>query len=479
MNYGAVANILGKLFIIIGALMLLPLGVSFIYGETGQLALLIPTLLLFLLGTIMSVKKARSRDVYIGEGFLIVTLAWIAMSVFGAMPFVISGAIPSPVDALFEMVSGFTTTGSTILTQVEILPHSLLFWRSFSHWIGGMGVLVFMLAITSNKDTKTMYIMRAETPGPTADKLVSKTKFSAQILYLIYIALTLIEFVLLLFGGMPVFDAITTAFATAGTGGFGVRNANIAAYNSAYCEYVIAVFMLLFGTNFGLFFLLLRGKFRDFFKNEEFRCYIGVVVVAVLLIVFNVRSLYPTWEEVVRNTFFCVTAIISTTGFITDNYDLWPTASKIILMILMFIGGSAGSTAGGLKVMRALILGKVSLRELKLIRSPRAVKSIRCDGKVIEPSVVSGIMAYLTVYIFLMAISVVLVSFDNLTMTESISAVVTCINNVGPGFDSIGAMGNFSSLSNFSKLVLSADMLLGRLELFPILALCSRSLWRV
>ena len=479
MNYGAVVHIIGKILLIIAAMFVLPLIVSFIYKETQQLAFFIPMGILLALGGIMTVKPYERKSLYIGEGFLIVVLSWLLISVFGAMPFLLSGAIKSPVDAVFEMVSGFTTTGSTILTDIEALPHSLLFWRSFSHWIGGMGVLVLLLAVTSNKDTKTMYIMRAETPGPKADKLVSKTKYTAQILYIIYFALTALETVFLLFGGMPFFDAVVTAFATAGTGGFAIKNASIAAYNSAYCEYVIGAFMLLFGINFGMYFLLLRGKLRDILKSEELRWYLIIIAAATAIVALNISGAAKSAEEAIRYAFFTVTSTITTTGFVAVDYDLWPTASKVVVLLLMFIGSCSSSTGGGIKVIRAVILAKLGLRELKLVGSPRTVRSISFDGKAVEPSIVSGISSYIIVYMFIMGISVLLLSFDNLTVTECISGVVTCINNVGPGFESIGAVGNFAALSGFSKIVLCINMLLGRLELFPILALFSRSLWKV
>ena len=479
MNYGAVMHIIGKILLTIAAMFLLPLIVSFIYHENIQLAFLIPMGILVALGLIMTVKHIERKSVYIGEGFLVVVLSWLLISVFGAMPFLISGAVKSPIDAVFEMISGFTTTGSTILTDIEALPRSLLFWRSFSHWIGGMGVLVFLLAVTSNKDTKTMYIMRAETPGPKADKLVSKTKFTAQILYIIYFSLTALEAVFLLIGGMPFFDAVVTAFATAGTGGFAIKNESIAAYNSAYCEYVISVFMLLFGINFGMYFLALRRRFRDIWKSEELKWYLIIIAAATAVVAINITGVTKGAEEAVRYAFFTVTSTITTTGFVTVDYDLWPTASKIVIFLLMFIGSCSSSTGGGIKVIRIIILAKIALRELKRVGSPRTVRSISFDGKAVEPSIVSGISAYIIVYMFIVGISVLLLSFDNLTVTESISGVVTCINNVGPGFESIGAVGNFAALSGFSKIVLCINMLMGRLALFPILALFSRSLWKV
>lgn len=479
MNYSAVAHFIGKILLVAAALFLLPLAVSFIYGESGQAAFVIPMAILAASGVALTTLPASRKDMYIGEGFLTVTLSWLLISLFGAMPFLISGAIKSPVDAVFETISGFTTTGSTILKDIEALPYSLLFWRSFTHWIGGMGVLVFLLAITANKEIKTMYIMRAESPGPKAGKLVSKMSYTARILYLIYIGMTVLEIILLLAGGMPLFDAVVNSFSTAGTGGFGIKNASIAAYDNVYFEYVIGIFMLLFGVNFGLYFLILTGKVRDFFKNSELKCYLAVIAAATVLITLNILGVTKSVGEAVRYAFFTVSSTITTTGFVSVDYELWPTASKMIIFFLMFIGSCSSSTGGGIKVIRFIILAKLGLRELKLVGSPRTVRSISVDNKPVDPAVVSGVASYLIVYIFVMAISVLVLSFDNLTIAECISGAVTCLNNVGPGFESIGATGNFSQLSSLSKIVLSADMLLGRLELFPILALFTPSLWKV
>ena len=478
MNYNAIAQMLGKIMYVTGAMLILPIVVSMIYAEGMELAFFAPMATLVVGGFLLSKIPPNKRNVYIGEGFLIVTLSWLIISVFGAVPFVISGYIPSFADAFFETVSGFTTTGSTILTDIEKLPYSLLFWRSFSHWIGGMGVLVFLLALTTGKDMRTMYIMRAESPGPKAGKLVSKMKHTARIMYLIYVFLTVLLVFFLSAGGMPVFDAIVNAFATAGTGGFAIKNASIAAYNSVYAEYVIAVFMVLFGANFGIYFLLLRGKFKDMWKNEEVRWYAAIILAATVIIALIILPEYGVGNSV-RKAFFTVSSTISTTGFVVENYELWPTAAKMIIFFLMFIGGCTSSTGGGMKVLRIMVLAKIGLRELKLAGSPRTVKSISIDKKAVDPEIVRGISAYLIVYVFVMSISIILISFDDVSLIESISSVVTCLNNVGPGFERLGAVGNFSHLSDFSKLILSVDMLMGRLELFPILALLKPSLWKV
>lgn len=479
MNFGAVCRIMGKIFLTMAVFFALPLIISIIYHENITYAYLIPMAVMLALGIPMQHIPEKDTGVYIGEGFLIVSSAWVLISVFSAVPFVITGAIPSVIDAFFEMVSGFTTTGSTILTDIEALPHSLLFWRSFTHWIGGMGVLVFMLAVTSNKDTKTMYIMRAETPGPKADKLVSKTKYTAQILYALYFGLTVLEIMVLMIGRLPLFDAVVTAFSTAGTGGFAIKNASIAAYNSKFIEYTVSVFMLLFGVNFGLYFLLMRRKFKDALKNEELRWFLIIVLLSTMLIAFNISGVTKNAEEAFRYAFFTVSSTISTTGFVCVDYEIWPTASKIIILLLMFVGGCSSSTGGGIKVIRIAIMAKIGMRELKHASSPRTVKNIMFSGKNVEHTVVSGISAYIIIYLFVVALSMILVSFDNVSMVECISGVITCLNNVGPGFGSIGAVGNFSALSGLTKIVLCIDMLLGRLELFPILALLSRSVWKV
>ncbi len=479
MNYGLVSNIIGKILLVTGALFSLPIAVSFIYQDGCVTAFLVPMIIMLLAGFLLFRVPKKQKSLYIGEGFLIVTLTWILISVFSAAAFVLSGAIPSPVDALFESVSGFTTTGATILAEIESLPQSVLFWRSFTHWIGGMGVLVFILAINSTRETKNMYIMRAESPGPKTGKIVSKTRNTARILYLLYVFLTLLEVVFLLGGGLPLFDSVVTAFATAGTGGFAIKNASIAAYDSAYIDYVISVFMLLFGVNFSLYFLLITGKLRDALKNEELRTYFAIILAATAAIAIIILGYVGNVADAIRQAFFTVSATVTTTGFVITDYNLWPTAAKIIIFILMFIGGCSGSTGGGMKVIRIMIMGKLAAREIKLAGSPRTVRSISVDGKAVNQEIVRGVGAYFIVFMIVFAISVLLVSFDNMTITEAISGVATCINNVGPGFESIGAVGNFDALSDFTKIVFIFDMLLGRLELFPILALFSSSLWKV
>lgn len=478
MNYNTVRYILGKIMIILSALITVPLGVSLYYGENNILIYIIPMAALAVIGGICLIKKPLHNNVHIKEGFLICSMSWIIMSVFGALPFYLSGEIPNFTDAFFETVSGFTTTGSTILTDIEKLPKSLLFWRSFTHWIGGMGVLVFALAIISQKDTKTIYIMRAEVPGPKVGKLVSKTKFTARILYGIYVGLTIIEIIMLVLGDMPLFDSVTTAMSTAGTGGFSPRNASIAYYNSRYAEYVISVFMLLFGMNFTLFYFMLIRNFKDVLKNEELRWYIIIVLAATVLICKNIYPIYNNLEGAFRAAFFQVSSIITTTGFITANFDMWPEFSKFVLILLMFFGACAGSTGGGIKIIRLVILFKAAVREIRHVINPRAVISVNMDSRPVDEILVMRTGAYFLVYLILIAVSILIVAMDNLCFSETVTSVVTCINNVGPGLGIIGPIGNFSELSELSKWVLSFDMLAGRLELFPVVIMLHPSFWR-
>lgn len=477
MNFPKSLNILGKIMLITGTLFLLPVIVAFIYKENTALSFLVPMTAMLVLGAAFTRFPTDDKPLYIGDGFFIVTFSWILLSLFGAIPFVMAGYLDY-VDAVFETVSGFTTTGSTVLTNIEALPNSLLFWRSFTHWLGGMGVLVFVLAVFSKRDEKNMFIMRAEAPGPKAGKLVSSTKKTARILYLIYLSLTLLEIVFLLFGKMPLFDSIVTAFATAGTGGFSVKNASIAGYESAYIEYVISVFMILFGVNFSLYFMIIVGKIKDAIKSEELRWYLGIILAATVIICFIIMPLYKTFADSFRNSLFTVSAIISTTGFVTADFEIWPTAAKTIIFLLMFIGGCQGSTGGGLKIIRIIILTKFAKSALKLSAHPRTVVPLSVDKKTVDGDIIKGVLGYFGVFALIFALSVILLSFDKVSLIESISGVATCINNVGPAFESLGATGNFSCLSDFSKIVLIFDMLLGRLEIFPVLALLSPSVWK-
>lgn len=474
-----IAYILGSIIRIEGALLAIPAFVAFWYKEQRAAVAFLGTITACLLvGSLLATRKPKNKRIYGREGFIVVALSWIVMSFLGALPFYLSGTIDGYINCFFETVSGFTTTGATILTEIEGLPMSILFWRSFTHWIGGMGILVFMLAIMPLGDDRTMYLMKAEAPGPMVSKLVPKVKSTAMLLYKIYIALTIIEMVLLLLGGMPLFDSIVNAFSTAGTGGFAIKNASIAGYDNAYYEYVITVFMLLFGVNFNLYYLLMLKDLKNIWKNEELRYYVGIVFVSIALITINIYHLYPTLESAFRHAAFQVAAIVTTTGFATANFELWPEFSKTLIFCLTVLGASAGSTGGGIKVSRVIILVKMAYREIKRIVHPRSVNLIKLDGTKIEEDIVSGVTGYIVVYLLLLLGSFILISFDNNDFTTSLTSVVTCLGNVGPGFAKVGPVENFFFFSWFSKLVLCMDMLLGRLEIFPIIMLFTPSIWK-
>ncbi len=462
-----------------GCIMIVPALIAVGKSENDSIrAFLTTIIMLWLLGTILTSIKFKNKDIYAREGFVITALSWIVLSFFGAMPFYFSETIPSFIDCFFETVSGFTTTGATILTEIEGLPLSILFWRSFTHWIGGMGVLVFLLAIIPMGGDRSMYIMKAEAPGPLVGKLVPKVKSTAKLLYLIYIFLTIAEMLFLLIGGMPLFDSIVTAFSTAGTGGYSIKNASIAAYNSPYIEYVIAIFMMTFGINFNLFYLLIMKDFADIFKNEELKYYLGIIGVATLLITANIVSMYDSIEQAFRYAFFQVTSVITTTGFITQNFELWPEFSKTILVVIIMIGACGGSTGGGLKVSRLVIVLKMITQELKRMVHPRSVNIIKLDGMKIEQETVDSVTSFFVIYIFLIFGSFILISVDNFDFTTSLTAVMTCVGNVGPGLGGVGPVENFSIFSPFVKLVLCMDMLLGRLEIFPLVMLFSPAVWK-
>lgn len=479
MNYKMIAYVLGSLLRIEGLLMAIPMVLSFVYGEEpSRNAFMITILVCLVLGTLIRYREPENKSIYGREGFVVVALSWIVMSLFGAMPFYLSGAIDGVANCFFETVSGFTTTGASILTEIEGLPMSILFWRSFTHWIGGMGILVFMLAILPMGDERSMYLMKAEAPGPMVSKLVPKVKSTAKLLYKIYIALTIIEMVLLLLGGMPLFDSVVNSLSTAGTGGFAILNSSIAGYNNAYYEYVITIFMLLFGVNFNLYYLLLLRDFKSILKNEELRYYVVIVLACIVLITGNICHMYPTLESAFRHAAFQVAAIVTTTGFATANFDVWPEFSKTLIFCLTILGACAGSTGGGLKVSRLIILMKLASREIRHIIHPRSVNLIKLDGYRVEEEVIQGVTGYLVVYVLLLLGSFILISFDNYDFTTSLTSVVTCLGNVGPGFAMVGPVENFSFFSGFSKMVLCFDMLVGRLEIFPIIMLFAPSIWR-
>ena len=480
MNYRAVVNVIGRILFLEAILMCFPIIVDLIYGEGDWIYFLIPTLCLFAISIlIVAFVKPKEMLLYAREGFVITALAWVIISIIGAIPFNISGQIPSFMDAVFESVSGFTTTGASILTDVEALSHSMLFWRSFSHWIGGMGILVFVLALLPNQEGGSMHILRAESTGPNVGKIVSKMRITARILYTIYIALTIVCFVFLVAGKMPVFDAICHAVGTAGTGGFGIYNTSIGYYNNTYFEMVIAVFMFLFGINFNVYYLILIGKIGETLKFEEVRAYFIIVIVATLVIALDVMALYENFGQALRYSFFQVNTIISTTGYSTVDFNAWPTFAKIILFMLMIIGSCAGSTAGGFKISRMLILSKSSVTDMRKMLHPRQVIKTKLDGDVLSEDTIRNTKTYLVAYAGIIVVSILLISIEGYGGFETnVSAVIACFNNIGPGFELVGPMGNYSEYSIFSKIVLSLDMLAGRLEIFPILLLFSPSTWR-
>lgn len=478
MNKKMIIYTLGKLAQITGLLMYTPGIVALIYRETEGFAYTIVGSVLLGLGTLISRKHPHKKNIYAREGFVIVALSWILISFFGALPFCLTGEIPSYVDAFFEMVSGFTTTGSSILTDVEALSHASLFWRSFSHWVGGMGILVFVIAFIPIASGRSLHILRAEVPGPVVGKLVSKIRLTARILYFIYAILTLMEIVLLLFGGMPLFDSILNAFGTAGTGGFSIKNAGIAAYDSAYIDSVITVFMILFGINFNLIYFVIIGKFKEAFKSEELRYYLLIILAAIILVTINIMPMYESIFTAIRYSSFTVGSIITTTGYVTADYGQWPMFSQMIIILLMFIGACSGSTGGGIKVSRIVIYIKNAKKELKHLLHPHSIQTVEFEKQSINDHVIANIHSYLVLFLIIFALSLLTLTMFNLDFKSAFSAVATCLNNVGPGLEVVGPVSNFSSLPDLSKLVLSFNMLAGRLEIFPILLLFAPSQWR-
>ena len=479
MNYAIVFRLLGYVLMIEGALLLLPAAASLVYGEWMVLGVFLLTAAVSAgIGYALHTIKPRSKVFYMREGFAATSLCWVFISVIGAVPFVLTGCIPNPVDALFETVSGFTTTGASILPGVEDLPKGILFWRSFTHWIGGMGVLVFLLSLLPLTGGSHVNLMKAESPGPQVDKLVPKVQSTAKILYGIYFALTVLEVIFLLLGGMPVFESLLTAFGTAGTGGFSNKGLSVGAYNNPYFEIVIGVFMLLFGINFNLYYFLLLRRFRDAFCSEEMLTYLGIVAFSTVTITLNILHLYDGVGTALRTAFFQVSSIITTTGYASTDFNLWPTYARTVICILTFIGACAGSTAGGLKISRIVIFFKAAKQDLNKMLHTHAVTTVRFEGKPLDEKVLRGVHNYFNIYMLLLAVSVLLISLDGFDLVTTFTSVVTCFNNVGPGLEVVGPMGNFAGFSAPAKLLLSFDMLAGRLELYPMLALFSPRLWR-
>lgn len=477
MNGSIILYLIGWILNFEAAFMVLPCIVALIYGETDLWSFLAAICLCLALGVPLVARKPRSRIFYTKEGFLTVALSWIILSIMGALPFVFSGSIPSFVDALFETVSGFTTTGASILPEVESLSHSILFWRSFTHWIGGMGVLVFILSLLPMTGGYHMNLMKAESPGPSVSKLMPRVRSTAKILYEIYLVLTIIEILFLLAGKMDLFDALTTAFGTAGTGGFGIKNDSLAGY-STYLQNVVTIFMILFGINFNIYFLILIGKFKQAVLSEELRYYLGVIAASILVIGLNTREFFPSLGTSFQQAAFQVGSIITTTGFATTDFNTWPAVSKTILVMLMFVGACAGSTGGGIKVSRFVILFKTIRKEIRMFIHPQTVKKIRMDGKSIEHEVVRSVNVFMITYVIIFSLSVLLIGFNEFDLVTNFTAVAATLNNIGPGLELVGPTQNFGFFSDASKLVLIFDMLAGRLEIFPLLLLFTPESWK-
>ncbi len=477
MNRRMVFHLVGQILKAEAALLALPLLVSLIYKESCYLSFIITIGIALTLGFALTlISRPKNHIIYAKEGFVVVTLAWISMSIVGCLPFIISGSIPSFVDALFETVSGFTTTGSSIVPNVEILDKGILFWRSFTHWVGGMGVLVFVLAVIPNFSDRSIHLIRAEMPGPIIGKLVPKARQTARILYLIYIVLTLLEIIMLLFGGMSLFESSVHSFGTAGTGGFGIKGDGLAGYNS-YCQWVIAVFMMIFGINFNLFYFILLFKIRSVFKSVELWAYIGIITVATGIITADIMSRFDSFADSVRHAFFQVASMITTTGYATADFAQWSDLATGILLLLMFIGGCAGSTAGGLKVARVVILFKMIRKEISRLLHPRSVNIVKMEGKSLDDITLKNTAVYFALYMLCIFAVFFILCFEPFGLETNFSTAVSCFNNIGPGLDKVGPMSNFSCYNDFTTAVLTFAMLLGRLEIFPVLICFSPSTW--
>ena len=480
MNYSIIRNILGKIMILMAFLMCLPIIFSVVYQEDliYYISFLIPVGLLFIIGKLFNLKKAENTKMLAKEGFVIVGLTWLIIALFGCLPFIISKAISNPFDAFFETCSGFTTTGASVVTDLTKLSHSLKFWRSFTHWIGGMGILVFILAIIpESKEGTSIHILRAESPGPQVGKLVSKMQVTSRILYIIYLAFTILEFILLWAGPdkqMDFFNSLIYSIGTAGTGGLAIDPYSIEFY-SAYSQYVIAIFMIIFGINFTLFYLILRGDLKEVVKNEEVKWYFSIILISItiIFITLQVNNVYSTLELTFRHSLFQVASIISTTGYSSTNFDMWPSLAKCVILVLMVFGASAGSTAGGMKLSRIMILAKSTVKRIKNMINPRKIETIYIDKKPINDTISDSV-----VYICILIICTILISIDNFGLETNLTASLACISNIGPGLGKVGPYGSYADFSNFSKFILSIEMIAGRLELFPMLILFSPRTWK-
>jgi len=477
-NYRMVARILGMVLLIMAALMLLPLVTGLIYGE-NVLAFVISILITALAAGLLLLLKPTSKEIYAKDGYVSVGLSWICMSLLGALPFVLNGDIPNYIDAVFETVSGFTTTGASVVANVEGLSKAGMFWRSFTHWIGGMGVLVFIMAVLPMDGEHSLHIMRAEVPGPVVGKLVPKARDTAVILYLIYTGLTILETIILMLCGMNFYDALLHAFGSAGTGGFSTKNASVGAFNSPAVEVVIATFLVLFGTNFNLYYFVIIGKVKDALKSEEFHWYLAIVAASVIAISVGIYQMYGNIGTTLRHAYFNVTTIMSTAGFCTVDYGDWPGYTHAIIVILMLMGSCAGSTGGGLKISRVVILIKTAIADIGRVINPRRVTCARLDGKRVDPATTTTVYGHFFLYIFLTFLCVLLISFDGYDFTTNFTAALSCMSNVGPGLGLIDPSGNFTIFSQFSKVVMTVTMLIGRLEIFAMIILFAPSTWKL
>lgn len=477
MNYRLISQVLGRVVAIEAALMLIPMFVSVIYGES-VLPFVYTMIIAWAVALLLMQFKPKSRELYALEGFVIVSLAWIVMSAIGALPFIFSGEIPKLIDAFFETVSGFTTTGATILSDIEAMGKGTMFWRCFTNWLGGMGVLVFVMFVLPLNEEHSMHILRAEMPGPIVGKLVPKVQNTAMILYIIYTVMTLVIVALLMLGGMNLYDALVHAFSTAGTGGFSNYADGVAHFDSAYIDYVIGIGLLFFGTNFNLYFLLLVGRVKEIFRNEELRLYLSMVLVASVIIAITIIDDYGTFSNAFRYSFFQVSSIITTAGHVTANFDVWPTVAKTILYFLMFTGASAGGTNGGIKISRLIIAFKTLLNEIIYQIRPREVKTVKLNGEVVSKSTQRTTVVFIMLYVFLIIGSTFIVALDNYDFTSTFVGVIACMGNIGPAAGICGPVGNFVPFSDLSTFVLAVDMLIGRLEIFPILVLFMPIAWK-
>lgn len=479
MNYRMIFRFIGNILLFEALLLCFPFAVALINGENGYLSYILPIFMLAALGLLSKLIKPLHKQIYIREGFIITALSWLLLSFFGSLPFLLSKAIPNFADAFFEAVSGYSTTGSTVLTDVENMSRGLLLWRSITQWIGGMGVLVFALAVLPGTDARSMYIFKAESPGPQVGKLVSRMRLTARILYGIYFALTAILFILLSFR-MPLFDSLCHALSTAGTGGFGIKNLSVAYYGSPYLETIITIFMFLFGINFSIFYLLLIGRLKEALKSEELRVYFAIFLTATALIAINLLAsgTYKNAGEAIRLSAFQTSSILTTTGYSTADFNLWPSFSKWLLVLCMFCGGMAGSTAGGIKISRIIIQSKMIFKEIKYSINPRQVATLNFERKPLEAGVIKAVPAFILAYFLLLLSGTLLISLDERDLLTNFTASLACLSNVGPGLSLVGPMGNYAFFSPFSKIILSFLMLSGRLEIFPMLILFSPKTWK-